>query len=234
MAKIISVATSKGGQGKSTTCVLLATTLSGEPFNKKVCIVDADPQKSIYNQRDFDLKNNPEAVTKFDVFDYSIESLDNHIDELKQAYDIILIDSSGHYDMNSKLSSQEIYKVLIYSDILFTPFVSGLYSIQSNIDFLKMAISIRGIKENTKYPLNIYGFLTMLESNRTASKNLLALVPQIQKQFNVKFLENNIKRLSGYAEVDTLESIYNENPKDTLGLNLKPFIAEVTKYINKR
>ena len=72
MAKIISVATSKGGQGKSTTCVLLATTLSGEPFNKKVCIVDADPQKSIYNQRDFDLKNNPEAVTKFDVFDYSI------------------------------------------------------------------------------------------------------------------------------------------------------------------
>ena len=72
MAKVISVATSKGGQGKSTTCVLLATTLSGEPFNKNVCIVDADPQKSIYNQRAFDLKNNPEASVPFDVFGFRL------------------------------------------------------------------------------------------------------------------------------------------------------------------
>ena len=74
----------------------------------------------------------------------------------------------------------------------------------------------------------------MIEGNRTASKDLLNLVPNIQKQFNVKFLENKLKRLSGYGEVDTLEPIYNDNPKDTLGLNLKPFITEVIQLINKQ
>ena len=53
-------ANQKGGVGKTTLCMLFANYLASK--NKPVCVIDTDLQKTIFTQREDDLKENGEEV----------------------------------------------------------------------------------------------------------------------------------------------------------------------------
>jgi chromosome partitioning protein len=231
MTTVITISTSKGGQGKSTTNVLLATALASEPLNKRVLLLDMDLQRSIYTQRLNDLKAyEPGTNVPFEVKAYTLKELEQSINKLRDSYDYIFIDSAGSFDLTKPLKGQEIYQILIYTDLLLIPFSGGNYNLESTIEFLKMALSVQEVKQKTNVPLSICGFITMYESRLTTSKELLKYTEQIAEQTNIKFIETPLKKLSAYSQADTITSLYKENPTDTPSINFHNF---TNNLINK-
>ena len=68
--KVLSIATRKGGVGKSTWTIYCATMLFHISFKKglKVALVDFDDQKSIANQREKELKRKAVAGNLADIY----------------------------------------------------------------------------------------------------------------------------------------------------------------------
>ena len=67
MAKIISIATQKGGVGTTTTAVNLAHALSKKPLNRKILVVDLDPQANASLILGTDYPDN-QKITAVDLF----------------------------------------------------------------------------------------------------------------------------------------------------------------------
>lgn len=232
MGKVIMFSTSKGGQGKTTSTVLCATALSNEPFNLNIAVIDVDTQKSIIKQVQYDSEAYEDAAHSFDVYDYTTDKLSKSINELRKQYDLIFIDAAGKHDTNLPLKEQEIYRLLIYTDYLFVPFCSGNYNLESTLDFLKMALSVQAIKENTEAPLSINGYVGLFESRRTNDKFLKKDVRTITEQTGVKFMDVELKRLAMYSDSDTITSLYDQKAVRNDSINFFRWINELSTLIN--
>ena len=106
-AKIITLATSKGGVGKST----LARNLAAHWVNvgQKVAIIDSDPQGSIIGRHD------PEGLLKnLTVIAEPEESVANLVEEIKGQYSHIIIDTGG-------FRNRTTIRALIKSDLAIIP-----------------------------------------------------------------------------------------------------------------
>ena len=231
---IVSISTSKGGQGKTTTIALLASALSQEPFNYSVVVIDLDNQKSLVNQRRNDLEAYQTTEPPFDIIDTSIKEMEESINQYRKAYDLIFLDSAGSFDIYQPIKMQSLFRVLYFSDVLLIPFSSGNYNLESTISFLKMAVSIRENKENTPIPLRIYGFINLFESRLRASKELLSYCDAIANQTRIKFVRTPLKRLSNYDNADTITSLYKKNASDTTGINFKSFVDDIITILNNK
>ena len=231
MSKVIMFSTSKGGQGKSTSTMLCATAFADAPFNKRVAVVDVDSQKSLVRKYEYDKKVYEDAAQLFTILNYSVEDLESNIQQLKDEYDLIFIDAAGKHDVNQNLADQEIYKLLIYTDYLFVPFCGGNFNIESTLDFLKMAINVKAIKDETDVPLTIYGYAAMYEPRRTKDKELNKETKEITDLTGVKFMDVPLKRLTIYQDADTMCSLYDTGAYEPNYINFLRWINELNNLI---
>ena len=142
---IITIASTKGGVGKSTFVLNLATVLLNQ--GKKVAVLDADSQGTVSKWskvRDY-MIDSGEKIPKLFVAGVRGEALLEIANDKKQQGYFVLIDSPGVDDTNMRIS-------LLRSDIVITTCPTSaidLWEIESLINILKKLQTI----QNRKIPL---------------------------------------------------------------------------------
>ena len=204
MARFICFANQKGGVGKTTLTALCANALSLPPFNKSVCVVDADRQKSFSTARSIDEKLTHKLPYK--VVEMTSKEVVANVDDL-EAFDFVLVDVQGKIDEGLSIKQQDNAKIFLLSDFIFIPFVSGSFGTDASIDFLKHLIALRDVKPS----LTVWGVLNMFQSRTKESKALLDEMKVIGRVFNIDYITVPLGNLSAYRNVDTITSLYSKD-----------------------
>lgn len=147
--KIISFLNSKGGVGKTTLCVNIASYFFKNNFN--VLVVDADPQGSVRDWYDARQENNePYPTPIFEVIGADRKHLIGDLRKflLGKNYDYVLIDTPG------KLT--DIVSVVItISDLCILPVLPSPYDIWSTESAIELVKIRQSLNENLKATLLI-------------------------------------------------------------------------------
>ena len=166
---ILSMATQKGGSGKTLLTHLLALALAGEKEKKQILVIDADAQGSLLVGRSY-AKNN--QVNDEVIFPYTLEAstLDNLRDKLKEnygKYDYIFIDIPGTLHMEG------VRAAFLMCDFIFLPVLPSVIDFDAAMNTINAIKQIKEEKKKIGSDLKYYCILNQAEPNRINTKMLL-------------------------------------------------------------
>ena len=159
MVKIISLATSKGGAGKTTVARSLACHWLS--IGMKVGVIDADPQASFYNRHDL------EGIAKeLVVLPNPEEEIEDAIEKLKSVEcNSIIIDTGG-------FRNRTTVKALLYSNLAFIPLKASADDVAGAIDTYNLIKELNETPERGKSPIKYRMILTMTQQSTIISKHI--------------------------------------------------------------
>lgn len=151
-AKIISIANRKGGVGKTTLSILLATSLAIKK-GLKVCLLDTDSQKSAVNRRLIE-----QAQSEGEQAPYTIEHvypkyLTMELKHRSEEYDVILIDVPRLTDSEK---DTEIVTAIVHCDVVIVPTTAAEMDVVATNDFLKIVRDVEEKRTELNMPFSYY------------------------------------------------------------------------------
>src|SRR5687767_1174837 len=115
MAKVISFISRKGGTGKTTNAINLATTLN--KMGKKVVLVETDANYTLNTLRKMEQFKAQDKKNGFEILGSQDSSVAAELNELKESKktDVVIVDSAG------KTTDEGIKKLCLVSDVVIVP-----------------------------------------------------------------------------------------------------------------
>jgi len=162
-ARIITIAQQKGGSGKTTIVAHLAVSFAYK--NKKVAIIDIDPQQTITMWYNIRSGNTGQALNNLTCVSSPGWRLSNEIAKLKSSYDIIIIDSPPHIETEAKTAIRE-------SDLVLIPMQASPADLWASKATIAMA---------EKEQKNIAIICNRMNANAKLTKEILKQVPYLLK-----------------------------------------------------
>lgn len=234
--KYISVASQKGGVGKSTFTILLASILHYER-GYNVAVVDCNgPQFTVYKKREREkdqvisnpyfkamfkdqderLKKKPYPIFRCDVKDNILDSASKVLNQFSMTYDYVFFDFPGYID------SKELVKAIIGMDYLFIPMEADEEVLYPTIDFAD--IMNKTFKKSGKED-NVFVFW-----NKVDKREKNDLYELFDKEV---FKPNNLRVMKHYFPLSSkFKKRINEDAKTIFRSTLFPSMKAAIKGTN--
>ncbi len=150
-AKVITLATSKGGAGKST----IARNLASHWINieMKVAIIDADPQGSLINRHDSN-----GLLAKLVVVAEPEENVSNLIEEFREQYNYVIVDTGG-------FRNRTTVRALISTDLAIIPLKPSADDVAGALETYNLIKELNNTPERTASPIKYRMLITMSQQN---------------------------------------------------------------------
>ena len=222
MPRIISIANAKGGVGKSTVTILLATALAKHQ-KKKVLILDTDSQASVTKWLKTE-KQDYEEDTKslVTVAQESPQHVRLFLDKYGEDYDIIFIDIPR---MTNSMNETANVQLLYYCDSVLIPVLGSRLDVMSTQDFYRIIQDAAGKRKELGFPFTTYGFVNR-ETNLKDNQEARELLNDVLK---IPMLNTALRDLKVFKTPSLFHSIL----ETTEGRRrFEPFFKEVCKKIN--
>lgn len=163
--QIITLATSKGGAGKSTLTRNFAAYWTN--VGMKVVIIDADPQGSIIN------RHNPQGqMSNVSVFAEPEENVSNLIEELKESYNYILVDTGG-------FRNRTTIRALIASDLAIIPLKPSADDVAGALETHNLITELNKTPERISKPIKYRMIITMSQQNTVIARHVRTELQQL-------------------------------------------------------
>lgn len=245
---VITIANQKGGVGKTTTAVSLASGLKRKGYD--VLFIDTDPQCNASDT--YQAKING-TVTLFDLFEEE-STIEEAIQKTEYgdiiACDPLLVTADNKYlqpgreyilkDMLDKVKSDYDYVIIdtcpflgilltnaiTAADYLIIPSIPDRYSLQGLGELNK---TVTAIVKHSNRELKVLGLLfVMCEEKTRLSKEIFSSTEEIEKVFNTKTFKSKIRRTIKVKEANTnRKPIFFYAPYCTAAFDYEKLIMEI-------
>ena len=207
---ILSFINQKGGVGKTTLSINVASCLALS--EKKVLLIDADPQKS-----SMDWANVRQGERKFNVISLATSTVHKEIELLKPNYDYIIIDAPGNL-------SNVTRSVIVGSDKIIIPILPSPYDIWAADDIIT---TIKDVKEIAS---NIDPEVHFLINQKIANTKIAKEALDCLEGYNINILKTKIYRRLIFATTASNGNSVFDTPKENVAaLEIQELTKEITK-----
>ena len=210
---ILTIAHTKGGVGKTTTAVQIATYLKAVKHIENVWLIDGDQQRSALHSatnRNNDTNNEPLACSSL----ISGKELLGQLRSQKKLYDEIIIDIGAK-------DSAALRAALLESDVLLIPTMPRAYEMYAMADLIGI---IKEAKElGAHFITKIY--INCADSQGTANDEAEDFIKSCE---DIEFVPINVKRRKSFAMASAFGlSVFEMKPRDEKACN------EIHDLVNK-
>ncbi|MEM9738207.1 MAG: ParA family protein [Bacteroidota bacterium] len=218
-ARIISIAHRKGGVGKTTVTLHLATCLAVEK-KMKVLVLDTDSQQSAKEFRQHEQQfvyegAEPPYRIEFAQPKYLFDDIKHNYEQ----YDVIFIDVPR---LTETAGESQLTTALNYCDSLLIPIVAGELEALSTKDYIRLVEELAKNKKAKGFDFTYYGFLNKKDQRRENTEAL-----DFMEQLNVPMFESSLARVKALSVPYTYESILQtKEGKKRFGPFFKEFIKK--------